>query len=537
MVTYLFNAVWNVFLHAIMLTAARRRGLAWNLVLAVFWNSAEPNAASSNLFVHLYRMAAQRTLRFRDKSQILGWLLTILAFATALSSIAGSILIPPRLILGNVAPVNPRAIWLPGTPEIGSLSPQYTMQFSTNAVRAVGSAEASKITLRNKVAVTTPQTTNQSTAEKPDFSIDYSYNLTGVDLGIRDKLGFVHSVTGKCWTEYSWLHHVGNASPDYYDPWNMNSSEYFWTVPSKNAPGVATKLDLMAAIRQDQIEAMPMNVSFGLIYNVAHLPTFTENSDAMYMTERFPDTEAGGAVFPFRIKAERPALSCWQESTMCIRGNCGDAFTLLEKDKNFPPGLTMVISKFTVPMVLEVIQGIGPSALMSYYSPLPGTIVDAGSSKTFDDLERMILGAYLLSRNILRDTTMNRPSAGFTNAIRNSKDEVIPGTGDFVIETKAATAISLVVLIVLPALTLFFTLLALAGSMFARYDLDNTQSLRWQRERMVHLATPGLYRVANRSEGGSAAVWRYYTNLHPIPTQEKDEVREEILSMVKTEEG
>ncbi|KAH7384532.1 hypothetical protein BKA66DRAFT_441106 [Pyrenochaeta sp. MPI-SDFR-AT-0127] len=523
LVTYFFNALWNVFLHGVMLSARKRRSLAWNLVLTIFWNSAEPATASTNLFIHLYRMGTQKSIRMRGPSQVLGWSLTLLAIMTALSSIAGSVLVPAQLILGNVAPVNPRAIWLPGTAELGSLSPQYTMQFSSNAVRAVGSAEASKITLRNKVYVSTPETTDQSTPERPDFTISYSYNLTGVELGIRNEFGFLHSVKGKCWTEYGWLHHRKNTTRDFYDPWNLNMEQYFWFVEADNATGISTKLDLMSAIHPDHIEKTPKNVSYALIYNAAHLPSFTENSDPMYMTERLPENETGGNIFPFRIRAERPVLSCWQETTMCTRGACGDAYMLLDKDRGFPPGLTMLLSRMTVPMILDVPQGIGPSALMSYYSPLPGTVVDAASSKTFDDIERMILGAYLLSRNILRDTTMMKPFSGFTNGARNGKDEVLPGT-DFVLETRAMTAISLLVLILVPALTLFVTILAAIGNALARYDPENSQRLRWQRERMVNMATPSLFRVASEDHRRHEEVWKYRTHLHPVPISEEDEV-------------
>lgn len=531
LVTYFFNAIWNVFLHGVMLTAKQKKSLAWNLILTVFWNSAEPATASSNLFVHLYRMGTQKAIRTRGPSQVLGWSLTLLAFITALTSIAGSVMIPAQLILGNVAPVNPRSVWLPGVAELGSLSPQYSMQFSTNAVRAVGSAEASKITLRNKVFVSTPETTDQSTPERPDFTIRYGYNLTGVEMGIRNDFGFLHSVKGKCWTEYSWLHHFENTTRDFYDPWNLDRENYFWFVEADNATGISTKLDLMSAIHPDHIEETPMNVSYALLYNIAHIPSLTENSDPMYMTERLPQNETGGNVFPFRIRAERPILSCWQETTMCIHGECGNSFMLLDQKTGFPPGLTMLLSRMTVPMILDVPAGIGPSALMSYYSPLPGTMVDAGSSKTFDDIERMILGAYLLSRNILRDTTMMKPFSGFTNGIRNGKDEVLPGT-DFVLETRAMTAISLLVLILVPALTLFVTILAAIGNALARYDPENSHRLRWQRERMVNMATPGLYRVASESSTQHDDVWRYKSHLHPVPINEDDEVCEGFLGSV-----
>lgn len=41
---------------------------------------------------------------------------------------------------------------------------------------------------------------------------------------------------------------------------------------------------------------------------------------------------------------------------------------------------------------------------------------------------------------------------------------------------------------------------------------------------MVKLATPSLYRVASAVRNKRAAEWRYQGHLHPIPTQESDEL-------------
>lgn len=521
---YLFNATWNVLLFLFMFTIPERKGLAWNLILSVFWNSAEPFTASSNLSIHVLRMWREWSFDFRNKSIYLGLGLAVMSLLTAASSIVGGIMIPPKMELGNFAPANPDAVWIPIVPELGPMAKRYSMLFSPAAVRAVGSAETSKVTLRNRVSVYAEKT-DQSNDDKPDFSIAYSYNLTGAELGLRHSLGLVHSVQGKCWTEYGWLHHY-NSTPefDFYDPWNLSMDQF--PVESKSGP-VATKLGLTALIHPDHVESTPANVSYALLYYTSHLPSGTESNDAMYATEMMPEDEGWNKAYPFRVKAERPALSCWQTSMICIHGECGSALETL--GKQVPPGLTVILARVNTPMILSIVNGIGPSALMSFYSPLPGRNVDAASSKAFADMERIILGAYLLTRNIFRDATMMEPFSGFNNAILDGKGKSLSGAGDFVLESGSVTALSLPALIVLPAATFVVLILGRLFSCLA-HPRRRATVLKKKRERLVDLATPNLFRVANNKGEGDHSLWKFKRHLHPIPKSKDDELCMPLLS-------
>ncbi|ORY14569.1 hypothetical protein BCR34DRAFT_646152 [Clohesyomyces aquaticus] len=381
-----------------MLAAPRNDGLAWNLILSVFWNSAEPFAASSNMTVHIWPMLFNTsTFHLGNKTIYRGIILVIISLLIGISTIVGGIMIPQMMEMGPFAPAHPEVAYVPNAPEIGALDDRFGMLFSAAAVRAVGSAEASKVTLRSKVRIY-QEKTDQSTPEKPYFTIDCRYNLTGVEMGLRHSLGLVHSVQGKCWTEYGWLHH-SNATPEYdvYHVWNLSNNPY--PVESNRGPA-STELGLLPAMYPDHVESLPINVSYALVYHTSHLPSKTASNDAMYMTESMPEKDPWSKMYDFRVKAERPALSCWQTTNFCIHGDCGSVFDLV--NKGVPPGLQMILGHVSVPMVLSIPRQMGPSALLSFYSNRPGSDVDAESSKAFSDMERMVLGAYLLTRNVFR---------------------------------------------------------------------------------------------------------------------------------------
>ncbi|KAH7083126.1 hypothetical protein BKA63DRAFT_143614 [Paraphoma chrysanthemicola] len=511
---YLFNSLWNVLLYAVMLTAPIKNSLAWNYVLSVYWNSTEPIAAWSNLAVVFQRMCWRSPRRFtlKDPSARLALLLTTLALITGLGSIAGGIFIVPTMALGNFAPVNPEAVWVRQIPELGALFSKAAMFDSPAAIRAIGSAEASRVTLRKNVNIL-QEVTNASTRERPDFTIKYQYNLTGVELGIRNSVGLVHNVRGRCQTEYGWLSHSNLSSKvDVYNPWGRPSN-ISYPMPSKNG-SVLSQIGFVAAIYPDHIEELPGNTSFALLYKTGHLPSFSESSDAMYMTERMPENDPWSAMTPFRVQAERPVLSCWQDSTLCVRGKCGSVFDI---SKSMPPGLITVLARLHTPMVVSIANSLNAAALMSFFSPLPVSTVDAASSNTFADMERLVLGAYLLSRNILRDSTMTEPVAGFNNAVLDSKGQRLRGTGDFVLEVGSVTALSLPALITIPALTFFLLLLTMACNYLA-HPREQTTTMIAQRERMINLLMPNLYRMATLEEGKGAA-WDYVRRLHPVPIE------------------
>lgn len=500
---YLSTALWNVLLHVVMLTAKQRRGLSWNLVLSIYWNSAEPMAAFCNLSTTVNRLLRRDVSSRKDPSLWLGIQLTILSLLIAVGSVAGGILVPSQLVLGKVAPVNTDSIFIPAATQLSlGTSLRYGMIDNPAAIRALGSAEAGKVTLRNRVNVW-QERTDASTDEKPDFTIKYSYNLTGVELGLPSAFGLYHTVTGKCWTEYGWLRHEpGNATIgrlDYYDLWGLNNNKSQLYVYGNNSLPVSDRLNVMVTAHPEHVVTTPSNMSYSIVYSTAHLASTTESNDAMYQTEMMPASYPLRHVFPFRVRSERPVLSCWQSSTFCVHDECSSLSDHAKKNPPvLPPATIITLSRINIPMVISLITSMGPSSLMSFYGPSPGSKIDAGSSSTFADFERMMMGAYLLSRNIFRDSALTTPVEGFKNWILNAKNQPLRGAGDFVIESGLVTALSFWWLISLPAAAVILCLVyAVLGGLVRSVGEGKLKVRGEQRERMVGLSMGQLYRRAS----------------------------------------
>ncbi|KAH7118726.1 hypothetical protein B0J11DRAFT_570424 [Dendryphion nanum] len=533
---YLSTALWNVLVYVVMLTARQERAMAWNLVLSIFWNSAEPVVAFSNLFTTSNRLLRRDSSSgLKDPSVRLGIKLMIFSFLIAGGSITGGILIPSQLSLGSVAPVNPISVYIPGTATQQSMGTSIRMGMLNKpaTIRALGSAEASKVTLRNRVHVY-QEGTDASTDNKPDFTIKYSYNFTGVELGLPHSLGLFHTVKGKCWTDYSWLRHEpGNSTlkMDYYDHWNLGNNKSQSFVHGANSLNVNHQLGVTGAVHPDLVADAdlvanpPSNMSYAILYSTAHLASTTESNDAMYQTELMPTSYPLRNIYPFRIRAERPALSCWQSSEFCVHGQCNSLNDIAKKNPpTLPPATILTLSRIATPVIVRITNAMGPSSLMSFYGPQPGSSVDAGGSSAIADFERMIMGAYLLSRNLFRDTAMATPVDGFTNMILNAKNQPHEGTGNFVIESGLVTALSFWWLVALPtAAVLLFLVGVILGGMVRSVGEGNLRVRPAQRERMVALSMGQLFRRASW-RGEEFWTKRFANRMIPVPVDDKEEL-------------
>ncbi|KAF2186681.1 hypothetical protein K469DRAFT_775615 [Zopfia rhizophila CBS 207.26] len=493
-----------------MFSAPLYGGRGWNLILSVYWNSAEPLAAWCNLTVHVARMSRYKV---KDKSIGLGAGLSLLSLLIAASSIIAGIFVPSSMVLRNLAPANPESVWVPLVGELSSMSGRYAILRSAAAIRAIGSAEASRVTMRNRVKVR-QQFTLQSTPEMPDFAIEYSYNLTGVEFGLRHDLGLLHSVQGRCVSEYGWLNH---SMPDMDNYVLWDHSNYSFPVPSSNHSGISKSLDLVPAIYPPHVEETPSNISYALVYVTAHLPTATASDDAMYKTEKMPDDEGWDNLYPFRVRAERPVLSCWQKSNLCVKAHCTDPLGLANYT-NVPAGIRMILSGLQAPMLLSMASRAGPSTLMSFYGPIPGKTIDAGSSSVFTDMERMVLAAYLQTRNIFRDATMMEEEKGFKNAMLDNAGNYLPGSGDFVLESGSVSALSLQIMIAVPAAAFVALALGCCLRMLSREGRS-----RYIGRRLTILSLPHLYRLAIEPvEDENDLKWNETDKLRPVPEPTKE---------------
>lgn len=518
MIIYLFVTLWNVILFVVMLVAPSSNLRAWNLTLAIFWNSSDPASAWMSLGSLSWKL---KFGSFKWKALGLPLALSLLSMVIAVASIVAGILIPTKLIVGSSAPANPFAVRVPIAPEMGgeTTTSKYVMAMAGPILRAMGSAEASKVTLRDQVHIS--QTTLiDSTVDVPQFRIDYDYQLSGVDLGLQHKYGLSHSVQGSCSTEYGWLQRTGDIA-DLYVPWNL--ANYSFPVTPDSTPGATGILNLLTAFNPGDLRLpQPTNVSFGLYYLSSHVASPTESNDALYMTEKIPSVN-NTSPYAFRIKAGRPALSCWQNSLVCIDGYCSNAL----KDERIPPGIRIVLGVLGLPMISRVCFPTGPAALKSFFSPSPGLVVDAGAATTYADVERIVLSSYLLTRNLFRDSTLVEGDEGFENEALGTDGQPLNGLGDFVLQSGSVVTVSVPTLIGVPAALLFGLLVGLILKIARRPYGANPEKF-WNRRlaRCIMFYAPQLYRAVDDPHTGCAELgavaiaapkWTRLSKMIPIP--------------------
>jgi hypothetical protein len=224
------------------------------------------------------------------------------------------------MTLGNVAPVDPNAIYLPYLEDVASSTgSKLETWYGPAALRALGSAEAFDLhSERSKVSVIR-KTVDGSDENRPQCLINYSYNLSSSDFGIQSPLGLEYRVVGSCRTEYSWLWPSPNATElryiDYYHPFNL--SELTFPAPGSSYP--LSRMDFWAALNP-LTPLLALNKTYALIAKTAHTASYTTSIDPWFLTETVSSSE-----FPqvgYQVKAGHPALSCWESNNFCLDEDC-----------------------------------------------------------------------------------------------------------------------------------------------------------------------------------------------------------------------
>jgi hypothetical protein len=126
------------------------------------------------------------------------------------------------------------------------------------------------------------------------------------------------------------------------------------------------------------------------------------------------------------------------------------------------------------------VQALGTSALKSAAKAL-GRYFDAESSALHSDLERLVLGAYVATKNTLSETTMfSTQSADIPNAMMGNDSQILPGAGDFVIYDSGVSALSIPLLIAVPLiLTVLLGIIFLTTSLLCYAPpLGNVDALK-----------------------------------------------------------
>ncbi|KAI5852081.1 hypothetical protein BZA05DRAFT_34714 [Tricharina praecox] len=452
----------------------------------------------------------------------LGIGLISLSLALLGANAIGGVLVPGNLRLGHVARVNPEKIFSPRVDANATTLYEYWQRFqSPTAFRAVSDLVQMKVTLKNRYVMNfTPIDPN---GPEPGLRLDYSYVVTGVDFGFQRAPGLKYTASGICNTRYDW-----------YDASSTEAEEVYFPVDSDGVPlnpeGFFVKNQ--TTVPTVEFYAPPTNSSirsFLMIPHTANRESETRNLiDPWYLARdvAFPDQ---GRI-RYRVAPRRPVVYCEQVDTYEFEGKKVD--NVLDLNKLFE-GPRSKLSSFWwkhilpagvgVPVIQQIGNNLGANSLASSMQFLDfDSSIDLSKATLQSDLERLVLGALVYTRELVRSTTMTTEEqrGNYVNeALVNSTDGHVPDEyADFVISSPEVTTMSVWVLIVTPAICLFiWTFIALKATFLFTEHWGSIRNDSWRGryvQRTILFSAVQLYRLLDEEVSGERR-WKGRLSFYP----------------------
>ncbi|KAG0135078.1 hypothetical protein HOY82DRAFT_577051 [Tuber indicum] len=389
-------------------------------------------------------------------------------FLIALTMWAGNnvagVLIAGELLMGNVAPPAKDSIFYPDVPKYsrnddnGASIAKLDSLKAPSALRAIGSIEASDVTVRKRVNIVGIPKPSELQETEPWAGRDYDYEVTGVDMGLQNAPKLKLQVKGSCRTDYTWLVNSTNEG-DTYKLFGKDRSYTAKLQPDVNLPP-------MVAVEVD-VNSETDKTAFAMIVNTGGLFSYTSGSDAWYFTE-----PTGSTGMAYQVRRKRPVLNCWETRRWHLNGKD------VETDKlETLPGLNLhkvlvdiFKFEFALPRIVSMSRAAGTGALRSAtYSVAPSFILDAEASSIVTDLERLVLASWVSSRNVLRDTTTFKGNK-MDDIAKGGRGSVEDGVTKFVIQSGDVGTLSVRILISIPVVLLVLVAIDLILSFVLKHD-------------------------------------------------------------------
>jgi len=467
MVTLLFALCWEIVSIAVIsLSDSLDRGSASNdeilrgMSLVGFWNAREPLGATRFMLGYLYRLWREGCRIHRSTRWLLG-----LALVWFLGTYAAGIWVAAALISGKVAPANPNQVYVPPPPGTDPADIMRLQALRAPAtLRSLGSAEAASTqhTIRKRFSFDP----YPPTGHLQYFT--YNYNVTAHDMGLQMWYDLKQEVGGRCDLNSSWLsNNAPNEDLDVYRPWGLENATA--TVVSdgerKTAPS-ATALSFPYK-EPNFLTDQAANHRYGIIVHSSHRASYRVGTDPWYKTESFTrsenDTDARLKSPPGnRVMRGRPALSCTQTDVWSYNGKQFKNIYELTSEANikFPDGwATQLQLDFAGPRIVDVINSAGPSSLVSS-STFAGAMFDAETSTIEKDMTRLFTATWISTAHTFRNMLMvGDDRQNFRNAAETGTGQPQRGVELFVVSTPKVATLRLSVLVIIPTLLAFFTLL------------------------------------------------------------------------------
>ncbi|TWU78497.1 hypothetical protein ED733_008974 [Metarhizium rileyi] len=426
------------------------------------------------------KSASQRSDPLRESKVWLALVMFLALLASAAEKVLG-VLVPPLLILGSAAPVNPDAIYFPPDFKQGEADDVIAARFTLEApaaLRALSSVDLGNQALREKVRVGQAVQRGRWKNDELILQVDYGYEVSGAELGLQRYPDLLLVVNGSCITEYSW--HSETDSVKYLDS-NITTDTY--RLPfDPSAPQTVSVLDGSVPMGSFLFDGPfpgaleKSNSTWLALVSSVGRGSFTPGTDPWYLTDK--DANGSPSRPRYIVNPARPVLSCWQDNVWSYKGRSS---SIQKLDSEALPGLELseamqwALRRYLdAPMIYHVGSRLGASALKSATVAF-GSFFDAGASSFQKDLERLVMASYIATTNVLTDSTLHpaeKPTS-LPNVIRAENNHIMDGVADFVVWSQDVSALSIVVVAALPILLLAVWLLSIVLLNFTRLEIAN----------------------------------------------------------------
>jgi hypothetical protein len=389
----------------------------------------------------------------------LGLFLIVLSLSLLGANAAGGLLVARNLRLGSVALVRPESVFIP--PVFGNVTVLFQLGQLVKgpaAFRSVANFDQMAPTLKDKF--TFNSSFDRTEPNRPSFSLNYTYEVSGYDFGLQRAPELMYKVRGACRTQYDWIG-PRVTGRDTYILWNnpdknitINRTVEAWSVPwAEFIPEITEEIDP---------SEYPASSRFVILPHTVYRGGITPNDlDPWYLSE-----PSGTNFTPYRVKAERPPLLCEQWDTWEFRGNTKTNVYYLEDLVNQNKDLrlsklfwkTLFLTEFANPTLAVLGNTLGTSSLSSSLQYIAaGQKVDLGRQSIETDLYRLVVASLIYAREVVRTTA--RSTAEMRENLPNSVEQTdltLKEVADFVISDTEIATMSVKILIATPAVCLVF---------------------------------------------------------------------------------
>jgi hypothetical protein len=418
------------------------------------------NAKTSPLDV--VKVTAINYRRQRHQWSMLLWM--TLAFCILVANYAIPIEVAPYIILDNAAPAAANAIYVPSPLQEAESTVNNIKAFylqAPSAFRAVGNAQTAIPNKTGQVEVDNPVLLQDLGDGEAIVSVGYRYNVTGVDFGLQHYPELVLHVEGSCTTDYGLFLQRNESNGILFDDYLLwpGDPNYERLVSVSLLDGPTPQ----GFLRQGPPSPTgpPGNITWAAVVSSMERLSVTEGTDPWYLTS--PIIFEGSQYY--EVRERRPVLSCWQNDVWSYKGHNGTIIDLNSgalPGLNLPGGLQAILgNSLGGPRIVTLATQLGPQALASTATSL-GQFFDAGESRFYSDIQRLVIASYVATANTLTESTLfPEDRLNISNYIVGGDGQVLPGTANFVIWSSQVGTLSVRTLIIIPVIALALFLIVL----------------------------------------------------------------------------